>query len=398
MPEDDGSARRPLRVAQLIESLGMGGAERLAVQIANARAEVGDDSSLVVMTGPGPLSARVAPAVRVRYLGYRRASVGNPVVFALSLARGRRLLAGQLARDGVEVVQSHLPGANFWGLLLAVGGRAGVIPTVHNNQEFRYGREDQVWRARLRRRAYREMLRRCAAVVAVSDEVRVSLARDLGATAAEAARIRVIPNGVEIPGPGDAATRARVRDRWGAVPGEALLLAAGRHGEQKNFAALVEAVALLRARGRAVRAVVAGDGPLRDALAARARELGVADRVALPGNLDDLGETMQGADAFVLPSLWEGLPLVLLEAMARGTPVVGTRIPGIAEVLGEEEAGWLAAPADPADLARTLERLLDDPAGAAVRAAAGLARVRRDFDFARVSADLGRLYAEVARR
>jgi glycosyltransferase involved in cell wall biosynthesis len=123
----------------------------------------------------------------------------------------------------------------------------------------------------------------------------------------------------------------------------------------------------------------------------------VADRIVLPGNVDDLQETMQGADAFVLPSLWEGLPLVLLEAMACGLPVVGSRIEGIAELVGNDEAGWLATPGDAADLARALGELLDDPGRAAARAAAGLALVRRHHDFARVTADLGRLYAEVTR-
>jgi len=388
-------ALRP-RVAQLIEALGMGGAERLAVQIANARAEAGDLSHLVVVSEPGALSASVAGNVRVRYLGYERASIANPLAFGLSVRRGYGLIAGQLARDGVQVVQTHLPGANFWGLALALRGACAAIPTIHNNQEFRYGRDDQAWRAGLRRRAYREMLRRCPAVVAVSAEVRDSLVADLRATDTEAARIRVIPNGVEIPEPGDPALVAQARARYGIPPGDPLVLAAGRLSEQKNHALLLEATARLRAAGVRCRVLIAGDGPLRAFLGRRAAEMGLDDQVTLPGNVDDLRLLMQGADVFVLPSLWEGLPLVLLEAMACGLPAVATRIRGVAEVVEDGVSGLLVEPGDAAGLAAAVAALLRDAPRRAALGAAGLEIVRRHYDFARVAEELGRLYAEVS--
>ncbi len=165
----------------------MGGAEWLAVQIANARAAAGDRSYLYVMTGEGELSARVAPDVRIRYLRLPSAPPSSIRLPSRPLLRADGdCCRDQIARDGIEIVQSHLPGANYWGLLLQMRGTCAVIPTIHNNQEFRYGREDQVWRAKLRRRAYVEMLRRCPAVVAVSEEVRASLGADLGLSPGEA--------------------------------------------------------------------------------------------------------------------------------------------------------------------------------------------------------------------
>lgn len=392
----DAAGQAPaLAVAQLVETLGMGGAERLAVQIANARAAAGERSHLYVMDGPGPLSGSVDPRVAVSYLGYERASVSNPPRFAASLRRGYRLLASRLADDGVRVVQTHLPGANFWGLLLAMRKRCAVVATVHNNREFDYGDADRPVRARLRRWAYRQMLRRCALVVAVSDKVADSLLEELGVERERAPRLVVVPNGVPEPEPLDAAAREAFRSGFGCRPGELLLLAAGRHCEQKDFRTLIDAAALLAKGGPPFRAVIAGEGPLLDANRRRAEERGVADRLLFPGNLADLARLMQAADAFILPSLWEGLPLVLLEALAAGTPFVGTRIAGVTEVVTDGETGLLADPGDAASLAAAVARLAD-PALRTRLSEAGRALVRRRFSFARVAEQLDAHYVRVA--
>ncbi len=390
------SGRPHLRSAQLIEALGVGGAERLAVQLANARAEAGDVSHLYVVRERGPLADLVSPSVRVRYFDYARTGVGNPLSVVLSVARGYRLLARQAARDRIDVFQSHLPGANFWGLILAWRGHRRVIPTIHNNQEFNYGQAEEPMRARLRRRAYRELLRRCPAVVAVSAQVRDSIVADLGAAPAEAARIAVIPNGVEIPEPQPAESLAQARARYGILPKDPLVLAAGRLTEQKNFATLLEAVAKLRARGILCRVLIAGDGPLRAYLERRVDELRIDDQVILAGNIDDLNLIMQTADLFVLPSLWEGLPLTLLEAMARGRPCVGSRIKGIAEVIEDGVSGLLVEPGDAAGLAAAVGQLLGDPARRAAFGSAGREIVRRSYDFERVVREIGALYHRVA--
>lgn len=397
LPEARASGPRRLRVAQLIESLDVGGAERLAVQIANAQAARGQVSHLYVLTEPGELSRRVDSAVRTRYLGLRRQSVGRPLPFALSALRGYRLLSRQLALDGVDVVQTHLPGANFWGLLLAWRGFPAIVSTVHSNQEFNYGRADQAWRARLRRRAYREMLRRCAAVVAVSNGVRDSLLAELGLGAEAAGRITVVPNGVEIPEPLDAALAAQVRARYGIPAGDPLVLGAGRLVEMKNFPVLLEAVAALRRSPLRFRVAIAGDGPQRPYLERRADELGISDQVTFTGNIDDLAELMQSADLFVLPSSFEGLSLTLLEAMARGLPVVGTRIAGVVDVVEDGVSGTLVEPGDAAALAAAMRALLSDPSRRAACGAAGREIVRRHYDFARVAGDLERLYRLVLR-
>ncbi len=188
-----GHADRAPVVAQFIETMNMGGAEHLAVQIANELAARGRRSHLVVATGPGPMSARVAPGVTVHYLGFVRASVLNPPAFVASVAGGIGRLASLAAAEGIDVVQTHLPGANFWGLLLALRGVCGVVATIHNNEEFRYGPHDSPVLRAARRLAYGLIVRHCR-VVAVSAAVRDSLAAQLHLSGRVADRISVVTN------------------------------------------------------------------------------------------------------------------------------------------------------------------------------------------------------------
>lgn len=397
---ETGDNHPALRVAQLIETVETGGAEHLAIRIANGRAAAGDRSFLYVLTGPGELSPRIDPGVEVRYLDFRRGSITRPGSFALSLVRGYRLLRDRLREDGVRVLQTHLPGSNFWGLLLQWRGACRVVPTVHNNLEFAYGDDMSGLRARLRRQAYREMLARCPAVVCVSEKVRESLLSELTVDPSAGDRLAVVPNGVAVPRLRDAAELDAARRRYGLEPGTPLLLAAGRHTEQKDFATLVAAFALVRESIPAARLMLAGNGPLRSDLREQARDAGLADAVMFPGNVDDLEDLYQAADVFVMSSLWEGLPLTLLEAMAGGCPVVGTRIDGIAEILAGGNggpAGLLAPPSDPRALAETAIGLLRDPDLAGGIGAAARRLVEERFSFARVDRDLGALYAAIDR-
>ena len=95
-------------MAQIVESLGVGGAENLAVRIANALADRGHESHLIVMEGPGPLSPRIAASVHVHYLNYHRVSITNPVAFLISVWQGFRRVSGLLRAQDIQLLQSHL--------------------------------------------------------------------------------------------------------------------------------------------------------------------------------------------------------------------------------------------------------------------------------------------------
>lgn len=390
--------RNDLCVAQMVETMGMGGAENLAVRVAGALARRGIRSHLIVLTDEGPLSERIHPEVRTHYLHYHRASIRNPLAFVLSLGIARRLLTDLVAAEGIRVIQTHLPGANFQGLQLTLAKVCPVLATVHNNQEFNYGDADNPIRAHLRKRAYGMILRRGAGMVAVSEEVRASMIETLRADRAAARKIAVVTNGVEIPPPLEAGRRETIRRDLGVGADELLVLSAGRFGEQKNFRDLIEAVGLAREREPRLRLVIAGDGELRPDLERQVHAAGLQDVVKLPGNRDDLSEVMQASDLFAMSSLWEGLPLVLLEAMAAGMPAAAYAIPGVTDLLEDGVHGALAPPGEPQELAAAIAGLLDDPGKRKACGEAARSLVEREYSFAILVDALLDLYDRAAVR
>lgn len=380
-----------MRVAQLIENLDAGGAEALTVDIANALAARGHSSHLIVIHGGGPLHSRVSPAVTCLDLERPRTSGTTPVRLAYRLGTCRRLVRA-LESHHVDVVQSHLPQANFLALWVGRQHVARVHPTIHNNLEFD-DLDSRRWKRFARRRAYRLMLDWCDRSIAVSEQVRRGMARELGIDEAlMARRIVTIPNGVRIGSTIDPREREALRERWGVAPDELLIAGAGRLVRQKNFEALVDALAALVDEPVPWSCVIAGEGAAMPSLEQRILGHGLASRVRLAGRLDNVQDLLMAADMFCLPSRFEGLPLVLLEALAAGLPVCATRIDGVADIVADDREAVLVAPDDVAALAEGLRQLLADPALRSRIGAAGRELAASRYGFERMMDSLEELY------
>jgi colanic acid/amylovoran biosynthesis glycosyltransferase len=165
-------------------------------------------------------------------------------------------------------------------------------------------------------------------------------------------------------------------------PGPARVLSIGRLVPDKGQALLVDAVAALVRRGLDVELRVAGDGPDREALARRVRETGLDDRVTLLGAVsqDEVPRLYAWADVFCLPSFAEGKPVVIMEALAMGLPVVSTRVMGIPELVEDGVSGRLVAPGRSDELADALGELLVEPALRARMGSAGREHIVRGYD------------------
>jgi glycosyltransferase involved in cell wall biosynthesis len=236
---------------------------------------------------------------------------------------------------------------------------------------------------------HRLLARGIGRYIAVSHGVRRRLSGTLGWPQG---KIDVIHNGIDVEaydGPADDTLHAALSPD--NVP---IVLTATRLHEQKGLRYLLEAVPDVPN----ARFVVAGDGPERRALAAQADALGVHDRVVFLGHRDDVPRLLASCDVFVLPSLWEGLPLVLLEAMAARKPVVASLIAGVDEVLVPGETGLLVPPADPAALGAAIEMVTTDLELARQMARAGRARVEEEFSAATMVRRVTRVYDELLDR
>jgi glycosyltransferase involved in cell wall biosynthesis len=197
----------------------------------------------------------------------------------------------------------------------------------------------------------------------------------------------------------------RFRSRAPAGEGPLRALAIGGFKDYKGHRYLLEALGGDPELER-ISLDLVGDGPLREELEVLASNLRLSERVRFHGALTEprVIALLETADLFVLPSVvtpegnTEGLPVVLMEALAAGVPVVATRVTGVPELVREGETGLLAEPADPADLRRAIKRLLADPDAARLRCRAGRELVEREYDAAVTGGALAELFAQVAPR
>lgn len=210
-----------------------------------------------------------------------------------------------------------------------------------------------------------------------------------------ASKVVLIRNGIDLnvfqPRPRDVA-----RQRFGIPQGAMLIGGAGRLDPQKGFPILVEAMSEVQKKCPQAMLVIAGAGPQRDALEAQAYKLG--ERFRLLGYVEDIPTFMSALDIFVLPSLWEGLPHVVMEAMACGCPVVAAHIGGVGELIQDGVTGRLVVPRSPSALAEAIIQLLQSPDLRAEMGRKARLVAQREFDFMLMVRQTEELYLRLAEK
>jgi glycosyltransferase involved in cell wall biosynthesis len=231
------------------------------------------------------------------------------------------------------------------------------------------------------------------AVTAVSGAVGDSLVRDYGVARQ---RVRVVPNGADLPNEDAEWAEARtIRADMGTGMFRPLWVVAARLEEQKGHAILLDALARVRQMNLDFVVALAGEGSLRTALEERVMALGLHGRVRFLGQVEEVGPWLLAADVVVLPSLWEGLPLSLLEAMARGRPVVATAVGGVPEAVEDGVHGRLVPPGDPKALAEALAGIHKMADAARQMGARGAERVRDRYTWQKVVENFEAVYDDV---
>ena len=335
------------RILHVKGSGGFGGDCVLMLELGRAAQEQGFEVD-VLATAP-----RFKDMIREAGLGVVDLDVIRREIRPLWDLRGLARMKAFLAGSGYSIVHTHTSKPGVVGTLAA--RRAGIPAVIHTFHLFPFHEESGRVATAAYGAAQRMAARWCDRIVAVSEFQRQwALRQGIGTPD----QVIAIPNGVPVERARPTKAREDIRGELGV--GDAfVVLSTGRLARQKGLEFLVRAAAALRDLPD-LEVLLAGDGPLEQQLSTLVSELQLERTVTLLGHRSDIGDLLAAADLVVLPSLWEGLSISLLEAMAAGKPVVTTTLGGNVEVTNDGETAVLVPPKDPVSLASAIRKLAGD--------------------------------------
>lgn len=310
-----GQANKPIRVLFVVRSLHVGGMEQMVIELATSLHGQHYEVRFCTIEDPGQLADQLLPA------GITLDALNKPPGLRLDCVYRLRALLTDWHPD---IIHTHNETGHFYASLANMGifGRSKLVHTKH-------GRGDPEDR--------KSVIRNCLSsrlsdlVVAVSDDV-ANVCRDVENV--PSSKIRTIINGVEL-----APYLSLARD--GTDDGPIVFGHVGRLSTIKNQSMLINAFDRVHKKLPQTRLVIAGDGPLRSELEEQARSLGIASNITFLGYQSDIAAVLFEFDIFLLSSVSEGTPLVVIEAMAAGCPVIATDVGGLSEMIEDQQSGML---------------------------------------------------------
>jgi len=332
--------KKSKKILLFVTSLGIGGAERLVCNLADDYVEQGHEVVIAYLEKRQKTFKLRSKNIKLIHLGLER----NYFSLISVLYRLRSLI-----KDfEPDIVHSHMYHPNIIARLVrTLTPVKKTICTSHSTNEG----------SKLRMLSYKFTDQFVDVIAAVSNDVKKVL---IERGAAKASKIVTIPNGIDSNQfRFSNKSRMKVRNALKINSEQKLIVAAGRLSTPKNYAGLLASISQLLKRRDDFKLFIAGDGPLRDELLSLRSKLGLKDYVNFLGVYDDMTALLSAADIFVLSSLWEGLPLVVAEAMACQRLVVATDCGGVKEVLGE--CGILVKSNDNEALTKALDGALEMP-------------------------------------
>ncbi len=372
-----------MKILHIITTLDVGGAEMHLLSQVRGQSSRGHEVRVAYLKGQGTLAS-----------DFREA--GAREVLLSPLGSGASRILSHLA--WAEVVHSHLLKADMFSAVLATlaGARKKLISGKHN--------DEQVLKRPLISRIHGVLGNLPQRTIALSDHVGRFVARHGGV---QPEKLRRVYYGID-PAPFHeaaemgASERAELRESFGFGPDDVVFICVARFAAQKAHDVLLRALALARATSTAddpqIKLLLVGGDPFGDGqerTQALARELQLEEACIFAGIRRDVPRLMAASDVFVMSSLWEGLGLVFLEAMATQLPVLATRVSAVPEVVIDGTTGVLVPPAEDAPLAEAMRKLSLDPRLREELGRAGLARVAQCFGLDRMVDQTLAIYAEL---
>lgn len=370
------------RVLIVTPNLDVGGAQETVVNLARQLPRQGWPS-LVVSFDDGPLRQDLErDGVDLELLPPRQHPVTALPAFLAEMSRYRTALRRIIDDRGItSVITQGLGTLDF--LFLTLGRERPQIWWTIQNARFMLRAEhvaETPWMLRPKREAHRWLYRwgstKVDGVVAVSDETAQAF---IDETKGAPERVSVVYNAVDtdrlpVPAPG-----VSIRHELGLDCDAHVMTMVGTFKRQKGHEYLITAAAKACPQFPDLHILIAGDGDRRDEMIGLADELHVSRQVHFLGTRRDVPEILAVSDSFVLPSLWEGLSMALMEAMASGLPVIATNVSGSRQAVIDGVTGLLVPPGDSDALAQAIEQLLADTAAAKRMGQAGRTRIEESY-------------------
>lgn len=364
----------------MLSSTGYHGAEQMAAELIRRLTELGVTNHVGVFQSHRNSNTEILQTVR--------GSVEDGVLFP---CHGRLDVGAVLAlrrylnTHGIDVIHSHKYKTNFYAFLARMGTGCRLVSTCHNWLGNSLSMRFYAWLDKY-------MLRSFDAVIGVSDEVMQELQRRLNN-----GRIRKIENGIDLQRFSRRIEKDAAKEILG-LEGRQVVGFVGRLSREKGVSFLLHAAQQLIALGHDAHFLIVGDGEHRDALKREAHSLEIDSRVLFTGNRSDTPLLYSAMDVFVLPSLKEAFPMVILEAMAAGAPIVATRVGDIGRIVEDGVSALLVEPRDAPALIRAIHSLLTDRPKADRLAGRAVERVAQHYSSIQMARKYHTVYTQVAGR
>lgn len=345
----------PIRVAYVLTPVTFGGAEKVNLNFLSNVDRKQIDLHVIALVRPWekpPLLVEEIERLGISYSTLPVAARPRPGNDPIQILKVIWALYSMLRQQRFDLLHTHGYFADICGIPIARLLRLPALSTCH-------GFIDTDRKLQLYNRMDLWALKLCSRVIAVSDELRNGLEK-LGI---DEDKIRVIANAVPVPPlatQNDKGHRS-FRQQHGNSQEEFVFVYIGRLSEEKGLLYLLEAFSELIKSDVCARLVLIGDGPQRKMLERRVVELDIERQVSLTGFQKQISPWLASADCFVLPSLTEGTPMALLEAMAAGIPIVATGVGGVPDVITDGVNGLLVPCADVGTLRNSMSRIIDHP-------------------------------------
>lgn len=374
---DTTRSKYSLKILHLISSRGLYGAERVALDLCKSLKRYGCESIIGVIRNSHNPHLEVADEARKNAID----TVVFPCEGQLDVKLIFRIRKYAL-KNQINLMHCHGYKSNFYGLLAKIKG----IPIVTTNHNWLTSH----WKLRVYRRFDSLLIRYFTRIIAVSNGIQ----EEMQTYGVPRGKIRVIDNGIDITRFRDLVSPETVKEEFGLKKEVTIIGTIGNLGAEKGHVYLLQAAKDIMKNVGSVKFFFVGDGPLRAVLENEATQLGIGDNVIFTGFRTDIPNLLSIMDIFVLPSVKEGLPMVLLEAMASKKAIVATRVGAIPKVVNNGN-GILVEPRDIAGLQKALVSLLTNEGKRRKYASAAYETVSKQFSSDRMSSEYFDLYSEL---